>query len=296
MSKKVFLDPGHGGHDSGAVGNGLKEKDIVLKIATYARDFLSTNYDGVSIRMSRNSDTFVSLSKRTTDANNWGANVYISIHVNAASSPSATGYEDYIWNGNVSQSTKDLQNSIHREMVKVFKSFRNRGKKRANFHVLRESRMSAVLTESLFITNQNDAAFLKKDSNLKKIAEHLAIGIAKYFNLSKKSPSTQPSNSNSVPSGGTYTVKSGDTLTKIAKKHGTTVDELVRLNNISNPNLIRVNQILRLPGGPVYHIVKRGDTVSKLASQYGSTQNQIKNWNKLKDINLIRVGEKLRVK
>src|SRR5690625_1177743 len=97
---------------------------------------------------------------------------------------------------------------------------------------------------------------------------------------------------------GVYTVKKGDTLTKIAKKFGTTVDELVRLNNISNPNLIHPGQKIIIPGGsiPIYHIVKRGDTVSGLAKKYGSTQKQIKNWNKLKDVNLIVVGQKLRVK
>src|SRR5690625_4391718 len=97
---------------------------------------------------------------------------------------------------------------------------------------------------------------------------------------------------------GSYTVKKGDTLTKVANMHNTTVSELVRLNSIQNPNLIHPGQKLKLPGGskPLYHVVKRGDTVSGLAKRYGSTQNQIKNWNKLKDVNLIRVGQKLRVK
>jgi len=97
---------------------------------------------------------------------------------------------------------------------------------------------------------------------------------------------------------GTYTVKKGDTLTKIANAHGTTVSELVRLNSIQNPNLIHPGQKLKLPGGsgPTYHIVKRGDTVSGLAKRYGSTVKQIGSWNKLKDVNLIRVGQKLRVK
>lgn len=196
MTKKVYLDPGHGGTDSGAVGNNLREKDLTLKIAKYTRDYLLNNYQDVQVRMSRTTDTFVSLANRTKDANNWGADILVSVHINAATS-SATGYEDFIWNGKVGQNTIDLQNTIHAEMVKVFKNFRNRGKKRANFHMLRESRMPAILPEFLFITNMNDAAFLKSDSNLQLIAKHLAIGIAKHLNLKQKAQKSNVSSSNS---------------------------------------------------------------------------------------------------
>lgn len=98
----------------------------------------------------------------------------------------------------------------------------------------------------------------------------------------------------------TYTVKKGDTLSEIAQKFNTTVNELVKLNNIKNPNLIYVGQKLKIKGskeaGKVYHKVKRGDTVSELAQKYGSTISQIKNWNNLKDVNKIYVGQTLRVK
>lgn len=200
MTKKVYLDPGHGGTDPGAVGNGLREKDLTLKIAKYTRDYLLNNYQDVQVRLSRTTDVFVSLANRTRDANNWGADVLASIHINAATS-SATGYEDFIWNGTVSQNTRNLQNTIHAEMIKVFKNFRNRGKKRANFHMLRESRMSAILPEFLFITNKNDAAFLKNDSNLQLIAKHLAIGIAKHLNLKQKTNKPAPKPSGGVSAG-----------------------------------------------------------------------------------------------
>lgn len=204
MTKKVYLDPGHGGTDPGAVGNGLREKDLTLKISNYTRDYLLNNYQDVQVRMSRTTDTFVSLANRTKDANNWGADILVSVHINAATS-SATGYEDFIWNGKVGQNTIDLQNTIHAEMVKVFKNFRNRGKKRANFHMLRESRMPAILPEFLFITNMNDAAFLKSDSNLQLIAKHLAIGIAKHLNLKQKAQKTNVPSSSSGSSGSVNT-------------------------------------------------------------------------------------------
>ena len=144
---KIFIDPGHGGNDPGAVGNGLKEKDLTLKIAKYMRDYLLANYTGVSVRMSRETDKTVSLSARTNDANKWGANAYISIHVNAGG---GTGFESYVY-PNVGKSTRDLQNAVHGEVMKAFSGFRDRGKKQANFHVLRETKMSAVLTENCFI-------------------------------------------------------------------------------------------------------------------------------------------------
>lgn len=182
---KIFIDPGHGGNDPGAVANGLKEKDLTLKISKYMRDYLLANYSGVSVRMSRENDKTVSLSARTNDANKWGANAYISIHINAGG---GTGFESFVYPG-VGKATKDLQNAVHSEVMQVFSGFRDRGKKQANFHVLRETRMHAVLTENGFIDTKKDADFLKSDANLRKIGEAHAKGVAKYFGLKKK---TQP--------------------------------------------------------------------------------------------------------
>jgi LysM repeat protein len=104
-----------------------------------------------------------------------------------------------------------------------------------------------------------------------------------------------------------YTVKSGDALSLIAKKFGTTTAVLAALNDIENVNLIQVGQKLRIPAGEakaapkaeqkaIYHTVKSGDIVSRLAVKYGSSTSQIKAWNKLRDVNKIYPGQKLRVK
>ena len=102
----------------------------------------------------------------------------------------------------------------------------------------------------------------------------------------------------------TYTVKSGDTLSGIASKYGTTTKALQSLNGITNPNLIYAGQKLIVSGKAKakkkstakYHTVRSGDTVSGIAVKYGSTQKQIVNWNKLASADKIYVGQKLRVK
>lgn len=115
----------------------------------------------------------------------------------------------------------------------------------------------------------------------------------------KKVNSAKSSTKKTTSSVSVYTVKKGDTLSEIAERFGTTVSQLVKLNNIKNPNLIYVGQKLKINGSPskaIYHTVKKGDTVSELAVKYGSTIALIKSWNNLKDVNKIYVGQKLRVK
>jgi len=73
---KIYLDPGHGGSDPGARGNGLVEKDLNLAIALQIRSMLLNEYEGATIRMSRTNDRTVSLSQRTSDANAWGADFF----------------------------------------------------------------------------------------------------------------------------------------------------------------------------------------------------------------------------
>ena len=90
---KIFIDPGHGGTDPGAVGNGLQEKNLTLSIATQIRDMLVSEYENVEVRMSRTGDTTLSLTERTNMANSWGADYFLSVHINAGG---GTGFESFI--------------------------------------------------------------------------------------------------------------------------------------------------------------------------------------------------------
>lgn len=181
---KVFIDAGHGGHDPGAIGSRSREKDNVLKVANRLKVLLESH--GHTVRMSRSTDVYIALSERARLANTWGADYFISLHNNAATA-SASGFETFIYNGPIQSKTTGFQNSIHAAIIKGI-GIHDRGKKRANFAVLRESRMPAVLVEYAFITNANDEKILINE--VEKLAQLTANGIVNYAGSSK--PITPP--------------------------------------------------------------------------------------------------------
>lgn len=181
MTFKLYLDPGHGGTDPGAIGNGLKEKDITLKLSLMIRDILTSEYEGVEVKMSRTTDVYPSLPKRVDEANAWRADFFFSIHINAGG---GTGFETLRANG-VGGRTLQIQNIIHDEIQKVT-GLRDRGKKESGVYVLRESDMPACLTESGFIDSVNDSAKMKDDNWLRAIARAHVVGLEKAFGLKAK--------------------------------------------------------------------------------------------------------------
>ncbi len=179
---KLYLDPGHGGTDPGAVGNGLKEKDLNLDIALRIRDILINNYSDISVKMSRTTDTFITLAQRTKEANTWKADYFLSIHINAFNG-AAFGYEDYIHSSLSNTSlTAQYRDILHEEITNVNELY-DRGKKKANFHVLRETKMPAMLTENGFIDNVNDAAKMNDPNWRQKVAQGHVNGLVRAFKL-----------------------------------------------------------------------------------------------------------------
>lgn len=191
---KIFIDPGHGGSDPGAVGNGLQEKNLTLNIAARTREILISEYENVSIQMSRTGDQTVGLTSRTDAANKWGADFYLSIHINSGG---GTGFESYRYPG-VGKPTSANHQVIHQNIMAQI-DLRDRGVKQANFHVLRETNMPAVLTESGFIDSANDAAQLKKSHFIESLARGHANGIASALNLREKQEN-RPTTSEEKPS------------------------------------------------------------------------------------------------
>ena len=184
MHMKLFLDPGHGGADPGTTGNGLEEKDVVLDIALRIRRLLESQNQNVEVRMSRTADVTKSLDQRTNDANSWGADYFLSIHCNGFDG-TARGYEDYIYSG-LSESSRSAyyQDTMHREITKV-NQLTDRGQKKANFHVLRESNMPALLTENGFLDNARDITLIRSSAWRQAVAQGHVNGLARAFNLLK---------------------------------------------------------------------------------------------------------------
>ena len=178
---KVFIDPGHGGSDPGAVGNGIEEKNITLQIATQIRDILLAEYENVSVQMSRTGDQTVSLNERTNTANNWNADFFLSVHINSGG---GSGFESFVYPG-VGRPTVTYQELIHRKVLERVQ-LNDRGLKQSSFHVLRESNMDAILTENGFIDDSGDASKLKSSDFLENLARGHAYGIADAFKLDKK--------------------------------------------------------------------------------------------------------------
>src|SRR5690625_7632700 len=106
---KIYLDPGHGGHDPGAVGKRSKEKGNVLKVAKKIKVILE-NYVH-TVKLTRSSDVFVSLSNRAKLANECGADVFVSLRINSATA-TGTGYETLNYNGSISDISRKINTSV----------------------------------------------------------------------------------------------------------------------------------------------------------------------------------------
>lgn len=186
MSKLIVFDKGHGGIDSsgtydpGACGYGLKEADLVDDICNRTVNKL-VNYD-VQVRITPRSD---SLSERADFANNLNADYFCSMHINAGG---GTGFESYIYT-DASTESERIRTVLHDAIYNGFLASQgvvDRGKKSANFAVLRLTDMPAVLLEILFIDTAEDAAKLADSVFLDGLANEMAYSLAMVLGLTRK--------------------------------------------------------------------------------------------------------------
>ena len=214
--RKIVIDPGHGGKDPGAMAFGLKEKDIVLKIAKKVAKILKTTRR-YEVALTRSKDVYLPLEERTAIANTQGGDLFISVHVNAHPDKTIGGIETYflnlatnaeamrvaaLENATSTHSISELENILNdlmkntkidessrlarfvqtnlvNGMGKKYKA-RDLGVKQAPFYVLIGAEMPAVLAEISFITNPKEAELLREDRYLNRIAEQIAAGIVAY--------------------------------------------------------------------------------------------------------------------
>ncbi len=207
----VVIDAGHGGKDPGAVSGKIEEKDIVLSVSTYLYDALK---DKVNCVLTRDRDEYLSLQERCDFANSQdfdvnGFPIFISLHVNAASSSSASGYEIYVkdeqkrlallssktsnrlisiyapYNNTIVNSYINSVNShlaalVSSSINKAFPEHKNRGVKEGDLWVLNQTFMPSLLIEIGFITNEEDRAKLTNINWQKKMADAIASAILNY--------------------------------------------------------------------------------------------------------------------
>jgi N-acetylmuramoyl-L-alanine amidase len=176
---RIVIDAGHGGKDPGAVGNGLREKDLTLALSLRIGQLLAAR--GAEILYTRDNDFFVELSDRAVFANQAAADYFFSIHVNAGG---GTGFETFTYTGS-SGATAAYQNVIHKRVSLMYAmaGFPDRGQKQANLAVLRETNMPALLLEYGFIDNAKDAAKLADPDWIERLAQATAAGVASAFGL-----------------------------------------------------------------------------------------------------------------
>lgn len=219
--RRIVLDPGHGGRNPGAKGpTGLRESDVALSLARRTRHALRRKLPGARVILTRDDDEEVSLEERAAIANGSGADVFVSLHLNASHSPKDRGgVSTFVLdttndrqairlaareNGGEEQDVTDLQvilaslhrkeqvgrssglaRQIHRHTLDrgrgVLPQLADRGVKRAVFYVLVGATMPAVLLEASFITRPEEEQALRTDAYRAALAEGVAEGIANFL-------------------------------------------------------------------------------------------------------------------
>jgi len=216
--KRIVIDPGHGGKDPGTISpSGMKEKNIVLDVALRVATRLREK-EGYEVILTRDRDIFVPLEERTAIANASEADLFLSIHVNAAPTKAARGIETYVldlatnkdamrvaalenatsarqvndlqsilldlmYNSKINESLK-LAELVQDEMItglnRQYRAVNNLGVKKAPFVVLIGAQMPSILTEIAFLSNPEEEERLRSDKYLASVADHISSGIGQY--------------------------------------------------------------------------------------------------------------------
>jgi len=187
--RRIALDPGHGGSDSGAIGpTGIMEKSITLRVGKELKRLLEA--EGATVLMTRTFDTEVSpkgaeataveeLEARCEIANQGDADIFISIHADAFTNPEVKGTTAYYYTRG-SEASRRLADSVRTAVIDAIGTV-DRGSQSCNFYVVKHTDMPAILLEISFISNPNEEAMMNSETGIQKIAQGMADGIADYF-------------------------------------------------------------------------------------------------------------------
>lgn len=280
---KIVIDAGHGGEDSGAVGNGIIEKNMNLENAKYMYDRFREL--GIPVKMVRTTDETVTPTERVKRVlNSFGNNenvIVISNHINAGG---AEGAEVIYALRNNSKLADMVLKNIGEEGQIMRKAYQRRLPSNTDkdyYFMMRDTGITQPITvEYGFLDNVKDAEKLKK--NHLKYAEAVVRAVLDYIGYGEN----------------VYIVKKGDSLWTIANKYSITVEELKAANDLKN-NLLTIGQTLKIPttapqptGEYTVYTVKSGDSLWDIANKYNTSVDTLIDYNNLATTSL-SVGQKL---
>lgn len=290
--RKVIIDPGHGGTDSGATGNNLLEKDYNLLISKYMYDRFKEL--GIPVAITRDSDTTLSPTDRVnTILNKFGNSsdvILISNHVNSGGGEGAEVI--YALRNKDTLARRILENigATGQETRKYYQRRLPSDTSKDYYFIHRNTgNLEPLIVEYGFIDDTKDVEFLKE--NYKELAEAVISAVANYIGVPYTPPEGITTN--------TYVVQKGDSLYSIANKLGTTVSELKKENNLTT-NTLQIGEVLRIPTKEIYegeenvYIVQKGDTLYSVAMANNTTVDELKKANNLTS-NILSTGQLLKI-
>ena len=290
MSKKIVIDPGHGGSDPGTSKNGITEKDYTLKISRYIKKRLDDL--GIENAITRDSDITLDPKTRPGRVQSFFGNgndvIVISNHLNAGG---GDGAEIIYALRNNDTLSKMLSKELENAGQNVRKTYQRRLPSNPSldyYYIMRDTpNNETLIVEYGFVDSKEDDVKQIKD-NYEQLAEAVVKALCEYIGVTYIPPVQIDS----------HVVKSGETLWSIAKKYNTTVDKLKDINNLSS-NILTINQVLQLPTGNISDIttytVKKGDTLYSIAKKFNLTVNELKSINNL-TTDILSIGQVLNVK
>ena len=293
--KKVIVDAGHGGEDPGALGNGLKEKDLNLQAANYMYKRLQEL--GIPVEITRDSDISLPRKERINKVLSlYGRDpnvILVSNHINAGGGEGAEIVYGLRNNSKLASMALDNIGNAGQLKRKIYQRRLPENPNKDYYYIIRETDpLESILVEYGFIDNSRDASKLK--NNLNNYVEGVVKAIADYSNIPYSPPNTII---DTIPNN-TYIVQRGDTLYSIANKYNTTVSELKRLNNLTS-DILSIGQLLIVKEDneevdnnyDIYEVVK-GDSLWLISKKFNTTVKDLIDMNNLETINL-QIGDKL---
>jgi len=361
QKRVIVIDPGHGGEDPGAIGgNGTYEKHVVLAISREIKKEID-KIPGYRAILTRDGDYYVSFRNRLETARRVNADLFISVHADAARNRQARGSSVYCLstrgasneaarvlanNENLSdiiggvpngesnnQSDEIVLNMFQTHTINMSKTYASDlldqlGRvhclkypifHEAPFRVLKLLDIPAVLLETAYISNAEEERLLKKSIFRKTIAQAVAASVGNFFGVATaeaataESPTSQSSTSvNKVKNNdpvefvktSLYTVRRGDNLSAIARKHGTSLTVLLKLNKMQMNDRLFVGRKIIVPVRGTQELdvaqrqlrkytVKDGDTLFSLARSCSITVDELRRLNNMSEKDVLLSGSRI---